>query len=106
MQDSDAEQVQGWIKRQLRRKWPGAKVASHQERNGSYYFPVRHDGRDLWLVVELRAYRSLALDELKEFLNEESWLKRLRVEECVLVHLPGIHPALGRLVGSVGPSKS
>lgn len=102
MKSSEAKKVEGWIRRQFRRRWPGLESVSHDERDGSYYFAIRHRSRDLWLVVELRAYRSLSFDELVEFLNSRRWLDRIRADSCLQVDLPGIHPALGVAPGLIG----
>jgi hypothetical protein len=93
----NALKIEEWMEVQVPRRWPGARVRQHEERDGDLYFPLRHDGRDFWLVVEGRAFRGLAHWELAELLDQEDWLRQLLTEKCLCVRLPRLHPELTRV---------
>ena len=90
-------QLEGWIESQIRDRWPNARALTHEEREGDVYFQMRCDGKDLWLILQLRAYRGLAMDELAEFLTKQRWLDRLLVDRCLCVRLLRIHPTLDQI---------
>lgn len=96
MDGSDAAGLESWIDVQLKRRWPDAAVLDHEIRSGDYYFPIRSESGDRWLIVADRAYRSMAARELTDFLDCEHWLHRLQAERCLRVHLPGLGPSLAR----------
>ncbi len=94
MESSDVTKIEDWIELQLKESWPDAESSGHENRGGDHYFQIRTDYRDSWLIVGLRAYRGLAVDELTKFLDEEHWLDRLQAEKCLRVQMPGLWPAL------------
>ena len=93
---SNATKIESWISLQLKFQWPEAQSLGHESRAGDYYFPIRSDCGDLCLIVEDRAYRTLAANELTDFLEDEHWLHRLQAERCLRVELPGLRPSLVR----------
>ena len=91
--------IETWIERQLQEKLPGAESLGHEARAGGFYFWIRSDLGNLWLIVERRVCRALSIEELTQFLDEEGWLDQLREARCIRVQMPGICPALVRPSG-------
>ena len=93
---SNATKIESRISLQLKGDWPDAQSLGYEKRAGDYYFPIRSDCGDRCLIVADRAYRTLAANELTDFLEDEHWLHRLQAERCLRVHLPGPRPTLVR----------
>ena len=102
MEALDTNEIEDWIESQLKWKWPDAEsVVGHENQAGDYYFKIRRDERDLWLILEQRVYLALSTVELMDFLDEEHWVDRLQTDRCLLVRLPGIQPTLVRCPDAV-----